>query len=62
VECLCAGDCITVFVNGKRVNEAVGVFPAAGKILLQCEGSEIFFRTVELHPLHTAHDGVSPRS
>lgn len=51
VECVCAGDRITVFVNGKQVNEAHDVFPAAGKILLQCEGSEIFFRKVELHPV-----------
>ncbi len=50
VECICAGNRITVFVNGKRVNEAYHLFPAAGKILLQCEGSEIFFRKIELHP------------
>lgn len=51
IECVCAGDRITVFVNGKLVNDACDVFPAAGKILLQCEGSEIFFRRIELHPL-----------
>ncbi len=51
VECVCAGDRITILVNGRRVNEATGVFPAAGKILLQCEGAEILFRKVELHPL-----------
>ena len=50
IECICAGDRITVLVNGKRVNEACEVFPASGKILLQCEGSEIFFRKIELHP------------
>ena len=53
VECVCDGDRVTVFVNGKRVNEASAVFPAAGKILLQCEGSEVFFRKIELHPLDT---------
>jgi lysophospholipase L1-like esterase len=26
-------------------------FPASGRILLQCEGSEIFFRKTELHPV-----------
>lgn len=51
VECVCAGDRVTVFVNGERVNDVRGVFPAAGKILLQCEGSEVFFRLLELHPL-----------
>jgi hypothetical protein len=54
VECLCVGDRMTFFVNGRRVNEASDVFPAAGKILLQCEGSEVFFRKVELHPVETS--------
>ncbi|MEK7684096.1 MAG: DUF1080 domain-containing protein [Verrucomicrobiota bacterium] len=51
VECTCREDRINLRVNGTVVNEAVNVFPRAGKILLQCEGSEIFFRTLELHPL-----------
>ena len=51
VECVCAGNRITILVNGKRVNEACEVFPATGRILLQCEGSEIFFRRIELHPV-----------
>ncbi len=51
IECVAAGNHLIVFVNGKRVNEAYDVFPAAGKILLQCEGSEVFFRNLELHPL-----------
>ena len=51
VECVCTGDRVTFFVNGHQVNEAHDVFPAGGKILLQCEGSEVFFRNFELHPL-----------
>jgi hypothetical protein len=51
VECICAGNRITVKVNGTTVNECYDVFPAAGKILLQCEGFELFFRKCELHPL-----------
>ena len=51
VECVCAGDRITVMVNGTVVNRAEAVFPSSGPILLQCEGSEIFFRRFELHPL-----------
>ncbi len=51
IECVCDGDRITIRVNGKRVNEAYEVFPAAGKLLLQCEGSEILFRKIELHPI-----------
>jgi 3-keto-disaccharide hydrolase len=54
VECICAGDSISVTVNGKTVNEIREVFPKAGRILLQCEGSEIFFRRVELLPLPIA--------
>jgi hypothetical protein len=51
VECICAGKRITLKVNGTVVNEIYDVTPAAGKILLQSEGFEIFFRNVELHPL-----------
>lgn len=52
VECICAGNRITVIVNGITVNECFDVFPAAGKILLESEGFEILFRKFELHPLN----------
>jgi hypothetical protein len=51
VECICAGKRITVVVNGTTVNECYDVYPAAGKILLQAEGFEIYFRRFELQPL-----------
>ena len=51
VECVCRNDRITVSINGVAVNECFDVKPAGGKILLQCEGFEIFFRKFELHPL-----------
>jgi hypothetical protein len=51
LECICDGQRITVRVNGTVVNEAFDVFPSSGKILLQCEGSEIFFRRIELRPI-----------
>jgi hypothetical protein len=57
VECLCAGDRITVVVNGTTVNQCYNVFPDAGKILLQSEGFELFVRKFELHPLK-ANDRV----
>jgi hypothetical protein len=46
----CSGTRITVHLNSMLVNEVFDVSPASGKILLQCEGSEIFFRRVELQP------------
>lgn len=57
VECECRGDAIRVYVGGKLVNEATGASLASGPILLQCEGSEIFFRRVELYPLAAAAEG-----
>ena len=51
VELLCRGAKIQVKINEQLVNEAYEVFPAAGKILLQSEGFEIYFRKVEIHPL-----------
>ena|SRR5436190_125837 len=51
VEAVCEGKRLAIFVNGVQVNEAIEVSPASGRILLQCEGHEVFFRKVELHPL-----------
>ena len=51
VECVCSGNRITAIVNNVKVNECYGVFPSAGKILLESEGFEILFRKFELHPL-----------
>jgi hypothetical protein len=51
VECVCDGDRITVHVNGTIVNSCREAVPAAGKILLQSEGFELFVRKFELHPL-----------
>jgi hypothetical protein len=60
VECLCDGARISVKVDGKLVNEAFDVWPRQGKILLQCEGSEVFFRKLELRPLDRKGDPQAP--
>jgi hypothetical protein len=52
VECACADKRIQIKVNGTHVNEAFEVYPAAGKILLELEGFEIYFRKVEIGPLN----------
>ncbi len=51
VECIAEGSHLTIKINGVTVNEFFDVMPAAGKILLQNEGSEIYYRNVELLPL-----------
>jgi hypothetical protein len=51
VECICRRNRITVLVNGHEVNEAYGVWPTQGKILIESEGFEILFRKIELRPL-----------
>ncbi len=51
IKCVCRANTITIFVNGKLVNRATNVFPDFGNILLQCEGSEVYYRKVELRPL-----------
>ncbi len=51
VECICNGDRITVKINGTTVNECYNVVPSSGKILLENEKNEIFFRNFELRPL-----------
>jgi len=49
--CEADGDRIRVWLNGVRVNEIIHAQPRRGRILLQCEGSEIFFRRVRLTPV-----------
>lgn len=51
VECVCRGSRVTIKINGVAVNECFDAYPAAGRILLQNEGNEIYFRNVELRPL-----------
>jgi hypothetical protein len=50
VECICMDKRIQIKVNGTLVNEVFDVVPAAGKILLELEGFEIYFRKVEIGP------------
>ena len=47
---LTAGGRIRIKINGVTVNEALDVWPRAGQIPLQCEGSEIFFHRVAVLP------------
>jgi hypothetical protein len=51
VECICRGDRITIKINGETVNECFDAVPNSGRILLQNESNEIYFRNVELRPL-----------
>lgn len=51
LECICRGNRLEVRLNGQLVNSAFDVVPSAGQILLQCEGSEILFRRLELLPV-----------
>ncbi len=51
VECICNDDRITLIINGVTVNECYNVSPSSGKILLENEDNEIFFRNLEIRPL-----------
>jgi len=51
VEILAQGPKYTVWINGRKVNEAEGVDVVAGPVGLQSEGGEIHFRRVTLTPL-----------
>lgn len=54
VECICRGSRITIKINGTTVNECYDVYPSAGKILLENEQNEIYFRNLEIRPLENA--------
>jgi hypothetical protein len=54
IEVICDGDKIVNIVNGVVVNEATQASLTKGRILLQSEGAEVFYRKVELKPLSAA--------
>ena len=47
-EITCKGNTIKLVINGQVVNEGTQAESSKGKILLQSEGAEIYFRDVEL--------------
>jgi len=51
LEVVAQGDRITNIVNGKVVNESYRSSLTGGKILIQSEGAEIFFRRIDLEPV-----------
>ncbi len=51
LECIVSHGEITNILNGVVVNHAVVVRPAKGRIQIQSEGAEVFYRRVDLTPL-----------
>jgi hypothetical protein len=51
MKCVAQGDTITIFLNGKFVNKAKSVKPQKGRIQIQSEGAEYFFKRIDLTPL-----------
>src|SRR5271167_3536985 len=51
VEFVVEGDHVKHYLNGKFVNEGSKAYPSSGKILIQSEGAEVFFRNIRLFPL-----------
>jgi hypothetical protein len=54
IEVVCDGDKITNIVNGVVVNEGIHASETRGKIILQSEGAEVYYRKVELRPLSSS--------
>jgi hypothetical protein len=52
MEVLCDGDKVSITVNGHKTLEGVNASPRSGKILVQSEGAEIFFRRLDVYPLN----------
>lgn len=48
LECIVVGQTITIILNGVVVNQCVDVQPRRGRIQIQSEGAEIFFRSITL--------------
>lgn len=51
IEAVVDGPNLTYFVNGKQVNAATDSTFTSGRIMIQSEGAEIYFRKFDLEPL-----------
>jgi hypothetical protein len=51
IECLAKGNEILIYLNGTLVNHAFDVIPNKGRIQIQSEGAEIFFRRIVIEKL-----------
>ena len=51
IEAVVSGNRLQYFVNGKLVNEGTDSSFTEGKIMIQSEGAEIYFRRIDLEPL-----------
>jgi hypothetical protein len=58
---ICKGGQIQTYVNGTLVNEGFDAYPTAGRIQLQAELAEIFFRRFELWPLAKGPEPAKPK-
>jgi Domain of Unknown Function (DUF1080) len=54
IEAICDGDKIALSVNGHKTVEGTNCNLHSGKIMLQSEGAEVFFRRLDIYPLHPA--------
>ena len=51
MECVCRGDTIEVYVNGKLANKATQCSLTRGRIGLQVEAADVWYRNIKLTPL-----------
>lgn len=54
LEVICEGGKVGVTVNGHKTLEGTNAIPQSGKIMLQTERAEVFFRRLDLYPLHAS--------
>lgn len=52
--CVARGDTLEARVNGVVANRATRVRPSAGRIQIQSEGAEVFFRRIDILPVDAA--------
>lgn len=61
MDVICDRGHVQTYVNGVMVNEAFDVQPSQGKIQLQSELAEIFFRRLELFPIGKGPQPAKPQ-
>lgn len=50
---VCRGDTVTLTINGRLINKGTQAKPSSGKIYIQSNNAELFYRKLDLYPLAT---------
>ncbi|MBW3624117.1 MAG: DUF1080 domain-containing protein [Armatimonadetes bacterium] len=62
VDVFADGDTVTVLLNGEEIHRGINGVPTRGKIAFQSEGSELYYRDIQIKPLKKNRKGAAGKA